>query len=402
MMLTFKLSFKNLMGNGKRTWLNVSVLSIAFVAIVFFNGLLDGWNKQAKTDTIAWETGYGRLSHPLYDPYDPYTFSDAHGIPGFQKEILVGGQAVPVLVTQASAYPNGRLINIVLKGIDPAQSLLELPSRWLDSLPEEIRGTTIPAIIGQRMARSAGLKTGDRMVIRWRDVNGIFDAREVTVTGIFKTNVPTVDVKQFWIPLETLREITGMYGEITYFALGEELAGSSPWTGNEAWYGGWFYTPLDTLMKDIETLMEAKKGGTMIISFLLLCIALLAIFDTQVLSIFRRQKEIGTYMALGMTRVKVITVFTIEGAIHALLAILLGTLWGVPVLAWIHYAGIPLPEMSDQAGLAIGEKIIPVYSMTMILATVLLVVITSFIVSYIPARKIAKMQPTRALKGKLL
>lgn len=140
----------------------------------------------------------------------------------------------------------------------------------------------------------------------------------------------------------------------------------------------------------------------MIISFLLLCIALLAIFDTQVLSIFRRQKEIGTYMALGMTRVKVITVFTIEGAIHALLAILLGTLWGVPVLAWIHYAGIPLPEMSDQAGLAIGEKIIPVYSMTMILATVLLVVITSFIVSYIPARKIAKMQPTRALKGKLL
>lgn len=401
-MLTFKLSFKNLMGNGKRTWLNVSVLSIAFVAIVFFNGLLDGWNKQAKTDTIAWETGYGRLSHPLYDPYDPYTFSDAHGIPGFQKEILVGGQAVPVLVTQASAYPNGRLINIVLKGIDPAQSLLELPSRWLDSLPEEIRGTTIPAIIGQRMARSAGLKTGDRMVIRWRDVNGIFDAREVTVTGIFKTNVPTVDVKQFWIPLETLREITGMYGEITYFALGEELAGSSPWTGNEAWYGGWFYTPLDTLMKDIETLMEAKKGGTMIISFLLLCIALLAIFDTQVLSIFRRQKEIGTYMALGMTRVKVITVFTIEGAIHALLAILLRTLWGVPVLAWIHYAGIPLPEMSDQAGLAIGEKIIPVYSMTMILATVLLVVITSFIVSYIPARKIAKMQPTRALKGKLL
>lgn len=57
-MLTFTLSFKNLMGNGKRTWLNVSVLSVAFVVIVFFNGLLDGWNKQAETDTIAWETRY--------------------------------------------------------------------------------------------------------------------------------------------------------------------------------------------------------------------------------------------------------------------------------------------------------------------------------------------------------
>lgn len=401
-MLIFTLSFKNLMGNGRRTWLNVSVLSLAFVVIIFFNGLLDGWNKQAKTDTIAWETGYGRLSHPLYDPYDPYSFSGAHGIPGLPEEVLTGGQTVSVLVTQASAYPNGRQVNVLLKGIDPAQSLLELPSRWLDSLPEGIRGTTIPAVVGQRMARSAGLKTGDRMVIRWRDVNGTFDAREVTVAGIFKTNVPTVDAGQLWIPLEMLRLITGMYGETTYFVIGEELAGSSLWTGDRTGYGGWRYTPLDTLMQDIETVVEAKQGGMMVISFLLLCIALLAIFDTQVLSIFRRQKEIGTYIALGMTRLKVIMLFTVEGTIHALLAILLGTLWGIPLLSWLHRTGIPMPDMSDQAGLAIGEKIIPAYSMAMILSTVLLVVITSLIVSYIPARKIAGMEPTRALKGKLL
>lgn len=140
----------------------------------------------------------------------------------------------------------------------------------------------------------------------------------------------------------------------------------------------------------------------MVISALLLCIALLAIFDTQVLSIFRRQKEIGTYMALGMTRAKVITVFTIEGTIHALLAILLGAVWGIPLLALLRNYGIPMPDMSDQAGLAIGDRVIPAYSMLMILSTVLLVVITSLIVSYMPARKIAKMQPTQALKGKLV
>jgi ABC-type lipoprotein release transport system permease subunit len=103
-----------------------------------------------------------------------------------------------------------------------------------------------------------------------------------------------------------------------------------------------------------------------------------------------------------MNRLKVIMLFTVEGTIHALLAILLGTLWGIPLLSWLHRTGIPMPDMSDQAGLAIGEKIIPAYSMAMILSTVLLVVITSLIVSYIPARKIAGMEPTRALKGKLL
>ncbi len=390
------------MGNGKRTWLNVSVLSVAFVVIVFFNGLLDGWNKQAETDTIAWETGYGRLSHPLYDPYDPYTLADAHGIPGLPQEVIAGEQALPILVAQASAYPNGRLVNIMLKGIDPAQSLLALPSRWLDSLPEGIRETTIPAIIGKRMAESAGLEAGDRTVIRWRDVNGTFDAREVTIAGIFRTNVPTVDAGQLWIPLETLRQMTGMYKETTYFVIGEELAGSSLWIGDKAGYGKWDYTPLEVLMEDIENVVEAKKGGMMVISALLLCIALLAIFDTQVLSIFRRQKEIGTYMALGMTRAKVITVFTIEGTIHALLAILLGAVWGIPLLALLRNYGIPMPDMSDQAGLAIGDRVIPAYSMLMILSTVLLVVITSLIVSYMPARKIAKMQPTQALKGKLV
>jgi len=40
--------------------------------------------------------------------------------------------------------------------------------------------------------------------------------------------------------------------------------------------------------------------------------------------------------------------------------------------------------------------------MALILATMVLVFITSLIVSYLPARKISKMQPTEALKGKLV
>ena len=335
-MLAFKLAFKNLMGNGKRTWLNVSVLSIAFVVIIFFNGMLDGWNKQAKTDTIAWETAYGRWSHPLYDPYDPYTFSDSHGVPpGVLQDEINAGHAVPVLLTQASAYPGGRMINIILKGIDPGQTLLEIPSGVMDSLSPSVRGDAIGAVIGSRMALSAGLQKGDRMIVRWRDVNGVFDARDVIITGIFSTNVPTVDVSQVWIPLKTLQEMTGMRGESTYVLLDKELAEKTEPASGAAYAGGWHYTNLDALMKDIEAVVEAKSGGMMVISILLLCIALLAIFDTQVLSVFRRQKEIGTYIALGMTRGRVVTVFTIEGTIHALLAILLGSLWGVPLLGWV-------------------------------------------------------------------
>ena len=64
----------------------------------------------------------------------------------------------------------------------------------------------------------------------------------------------------------------------------------------------WTYRSKTTLLKNFKDLIDQKKASQSVIFGLLLAIALLAIFDTQILSIFRRQKEIGTYIALGMTR----------------------------------------------------------------------------------------------------
>ena len=77
----------------------------------------------------------------------------------------------------------------------------------------------------------------------------------------------------------------------------------------------------------------------------------LAILDTQLLSIFYRKKEIGTMMALGLTRGSVIRLFTLEGAMNAVLAALVG--------------------------------------------------VVTTIVSYLPTRQIATLQPTEALRGRL-
>ena len=134
---------------------------------------------------------------------------------------------------------------------------------------------------------------------------------------------------------------------------------------------------------------------------MLLSIALLAIFDTQVLSIFRRQKEIGTYIALGMTRLQVIRLFTVEGSANSILALMLGSLYGIPLMLLLNKYGIPMPKSADQAGVAIAEKIIPFYSLEMIISTVLLVVISATIVSFFPTRRISKMKPTDAIKGKI-
>jgi len=132
-----------------------------------------------------------------------------------------------------------------------------------------------------------------------------------------------------------------------------------------------------------------------------LLLALLAIFDTQVLSVFRRQKEIGTYIALGMTRGEVVRLFTIEGAMHALLATGVAAIYGIPLLAWHAKTGWAIMDAYDDFGMAIAERIFPEYSLYLILSTVFIIMLAATIVSYLPSRKIAKMNPTDALKGKI-
>ena len=50
MRLAFKLAYRNLIGAGLRTWLNVIVLSFSFVVIIWIKGVMAGWDYQAKRD----------------------------------------------------------------------------------------------------------------------------------------------------------------------------------------------------------------------------------------------------------------------------------------------------------------------------------------------------------------
>ena len=130
-------------------------------------------------------------------------------------------------------------------------------------------------------------------------------------------------------------------------------------------------------------------------------LAMLAVFDTQVLSIFRRQKEIGTYIALGYTRTEVVGLFTLEGAMHALLAAVLAALYGIPFLIWQSQTGITLPVDTSDYGFSIADTMYPMYTAGLVITTIFIVLITTTMVSYLPSRKIARMNPTEALRGKL-
>lgn len=386
-MIAIKLAFKNLMGAGLRTWLNVSVLSFAFVLIIFYNGMIDGWNRQGLKDTKDWEIGQGQFWHPEYDKYDPYTIQDSHNqLSEKVNDEIKKGNLTAVLITQATFYPEGRVQSGILKGVDPNQNILKLPTGDLINLQNKYA-----AIIGKRMAESTKLKVGDHVLVRWRDKNGTFDAREIQIASIFRCDVPSVDNGQIYMSLPVLQEMMSMDNESTLLVAGENYTGGD--------IENWEFKDSDFLLSDFDKLIQSKKAGGIILEGLLLIIALLAIFDTQVLSIFRRQKEIGTYIALGLTRSQVVGIFTIEGGAHSILAALVGAVYGIPLFMYLDTIGLTFggPDM----GITIAETIYPYYSAGLIVTSLILVIISATIVSYLPARKISRLKPTDALKGKL-
>ena len=266
-MLIPKLALRNILGAGIRTWLNVIVLSFAFITIIWTQGLYQGMSRQSVRATVDAEYGGGQYWQENYDPLDPLSLEEGHGtIPETLNALIQNGKATAILIIQGTIYPKGRIQSILIKGIDPQQIILSMPSEALDKDESEL-----PAFIGTRMAKSTGLKVGDEIILRWRDVYGTFDARDVRIVQIMNTTVPTIDQGQIWVPLEKIQELAQMPNEASLIVLQKE-------TQIFPDVSGWEYKSLHFLLSDIRELVRSKSSGAMILYFILILLAMLAIF----------------------------------------------------------------------------------------------------------------------------
>jgi ABC-type lipoprotein release transport system permease subunit len=391
--MLFKIAIKNLLGAKLRTWLNVFVTALSFFMIILFSAMYDGMREHAKQVTIDTEIAGGAYWHPEYDPLDPMTFEDAHSIIPRDLKLLVDQKkAVPVLVSQASIYPNGRIMPVIMKGITPEQNIVNMPTQMLIGHEE----VTIPVLIGRGMAKDANLEVGDAFTIRWLDADRTYDADEGTVVHIMDTENFKLDMGHIWVPLKKAQTMLAMEEEATYVTYAEGLSvvkNKHDWIPRDVKY----------LIRDMEALIKADEPNAAIMYIILLCFAAMGIFNAQVLSIFRRGREIGTLMALGMTRTRVVGLFTLEGGLNAFLAAIMTVILFGPLLWYFGNNGIWLGvDYSDGAmGIIVEKYLIPVYSVGLVVTTTIIVSIIVLIVSYLPSRRIARMKPTDALRGKV-
>jgi len=387
--MILKIAYKNLIGAGIRTWLNVLVTSISLFMIIFSSGMYEGMIKHAMRVSIDTEVANGAYWHPNYDPLDPISFEISHSkTPTLLKSLVNDKNALEVLVSQAAIYPDGRIMPVLMKGITLDQDILKIPTKNLLNHTSQ----TIPILIGKGMSEYSNLKIGDTFTLRWLDNNNVYDAMEGEIVDIMDSGNFKIDMGHIWIPLETAQNILDMDGHATYVVVKDDVnINASEWIKRDVEY----------LVRDMQTIIDLDRPNAIMIYILLLFLAAVGIFNAQILSIFKRTREIGTLMAIGMKRSQIVLLFTTEGALNAVLASIFGTIVFGPLLYYFSVYGVPLPIDYSDLGLIIAKRLIPIYSTLLIFSTVLIVALIVLIVSYLPSKRISNLNPVDAIRGKI-
>ena len=330
-MLTFKLAFRNLFRNTRRTILTSLLISSSLIVLILVDGLMLGMTNVMVggiTRTVEGEAqvlrkGFRNNSEVEYTIDDPTSVISQiqlnKSVDGFGPRVIIGGMI-------ASSYnTTGSLVY----GVDAKQELKV--SRISDAVieGEYLSGESREILIGKPMAELLEVELGDRLIITAATV----DANEITqelfrLSGIFEFGPEEMAKNLVFINLDTAHSIFGMAGNLYQTALrfidpedskNQELPLFKQLTNKENEALGW----LD-LQPSIGTMIEMTNYSTAIVGTILFLLTSLGVINSMFMSIYERIYEFGVAKAIGTTPWQIIQLVLFEALLLALLSCAFG------------------------------------------------------------------------------
>ena len=144
---------------------------------------------------------------------------------------------------------------------------------------------------------------------------------------------------------------------------------------------------------------QAKAIYTVIYIFLVI-LASFVVFNTQLMVVSERTREIGVLSALGLTPESIRRLFTIEGAVLAVAGSAGGALLGAVFNLWFGRVGIDLTGITQamSSQILITPRLYPVTDVGVLVYSFVLGVAVTMAAVYIPARAAGALKPTEALR----
>jgi len=408
------IAFRNILRHKRRTLTSAGIIAFGVMYLIAMNSMYDGMDKAGTDNIIKLSTSSVKIQTKQY-------YQEKESFPF--KYGITNKADVEILIKK---YPE-------VKGISPRLDFLGELSNIEDSKPvvgkvvhgqkdttvfgltEYLEGKWFSSdsvneiILGKEIAKDMAVDIGDHITLyaltRYESKN----ADDFTVVGILNTSDPginkssvliTYPAANIFLDLEDLiTELDVSLYRQSSFDRQVDIMKNIQYDINSSFPELTALTFLETGADFINLANQKKVWGYFLIGVILL-IAGVGIFNTVLMSVYERIREIGVLRAHGLKPAELTYLFTYESFITGIIGSVLGVIIGCFVNLMLVRYGIPLDRLSgnmDISGFPVWGTIYGVWNPVFIVGTSLFGVIVATVAGIIPARKAAKMAITKAL-----
>jgi putative ABC transport system permease protein len=409
-MVNLLIAARNLTRNRRRALTALLTVMAGVISLVLANGFIQWVFWGMREAVIQSQLGHIQVMRPGYlgaGAADPYAYILPKNLP--QRAVIESTPGVklvtPRLAITGLISHGETTIAFMAEGLDPqkqrkaelSEALRIAEGRNLaDDAAKEV-------ILGRGLARSLDVKPGDTVTLLVTPSGGGLNAVEVKVAGIFVSTNQAYDDSSLRLPIDLAQSLVRVNGAQVWLVLLDDTERTDdyltlfrnrfPQPTDRLEFVPW-YQQADFYNKTVALFSQQMNVLRLIIG----CIIVLSISNILVMNVLERTGEIGTLLAIGFKRKKILYLFTIEGLLLGLAGATGGVISGYALAELISAIGIPMPPPPGMEEGYIGKiRITPDVLLNAFLTTL----ITSSLAGLYPAWKASRLQIVDALRHNL-
>ncbi len=400
------LAFRNLFRHRRRSLTAFSSVTFGVIALLLAGGFIEWAYWAGRQGVIESRLGNIQIARPGYfeggfaKPFD-YLMPETSTVIDAVRKIPGVEVVTPRLAFTGLISYGNNTISFMGEGVVPqtearvSRQLTMISGRDLASRDDK------GVILGEGLNRNLGAKIGDRVVLLSTKPNGGINAIEVTVRGIFHTTSESFDNYALRVPLPLAQRLVNVSGVHSWVV----LLNNTEQTDQVLKYlqanfthdgsGAIKFTPWYQLADFYNKTVALFSRQMNILKAMIAIIIVLSLSNTMVANVLERTGEIGTLLALGCRRRRIVGLFVSEGMLIGLLGAVAGLAFGWVLAQIISALGLHMPPAP---GTAFGFDAKIFVTPEIAAGSLLLSVVTSTVASFYPAWRASRLVIVDALR----
>lgn len=405
--LIFKLSFRNLFRNRRRTLITVASVFFAVILAVVMQSVQIGTYDVMIRNVAGFYTGYVQIHQKGY--WNEQTLDNSMEWNEEEKDFLAKHDgilaAAPRIESFVLASSDSSTRGVLLVGIDPEQEhrLTGIGNKL--SAGSFLNTPSDGIMLAEGLAAQLGVKTGDTLVLIGQGYQAMSAAGKYPVCGILRLGSPELNKRMGYLHIEEAQNLLSMQNRLTAVALSVADADDATELAAELrkHYDQESFEIMDwkDMLPELVQGIEADRVSGSIMQAVLYIIISFGMFGTVLMMLSERNHEFGVVTAIGMKKSILNWVLRTELALISLAGAALGMIGAIPAVLWLHYR--PLRFRGDLEEMMERYDMEPILQATIapeiFIRHTIIVAVIALLISLYPAYKINRLNTIEALRN---